>query len=66
MKGITDPAKEKIIKNMTSKTSKQFLLLGLFWLLFSLPLVTMGPATCAVFYVGIKLLNGQSHINLWQ
>jgi uncharacterized membrane protein YesL len=66
MKGIHDPVKQKLIKNMTSKTAGQFLVLGLFWLLFSIPLVTMGPATCAVFYVGIKILNGEVEISLWK
>ena len=59
MKGIHDTAKQKILETMTQKKAMQFLALGLFWLLFSIPLVTMGPATCAVFYVGIKILNDE-------
>ena len=66
MKGIHDPVKQKILENMTPQKAGQFLVLGLFWLLFSIPLVTMGPATCAVFYVGIKILNDEVEQSLWK
>ena len=65
MKGIHDPVKQKIIENMTPQKARQFFVLGLLWLLFSLPVVTMGPATCAVFYVGIKILYDEKDIKLW-
>ena len=66
MKGIHDPIKQKILENMTPQKAGQFLCLGLFWLLFGIPLVTMGPATCAVFYVGIKILNDEKDLKLWK
>lgn len=65
MKGIHDPIKQKILENMTPQKSMQFFVLGLLWLLFSIPLVTMGPATCAVCYVGIKILYDEKDISLW-
>ena len=66
MKGIHDTAKQKILETMSLQKAMQFLALGLFWLLFSIPLVTMGPATCAVFYVGIKILNDEKDILIWK
>lgn len=42
-----------------SKLSGKFLLLGLIWLLFSIPVVTVGISTCAAIYVALKLLNGE-------
>lgn len=66
MKGIHDPIKQQMLEKMTPQKAMQFLALGLFWLLLSIPLVTMGPATCAVFYVGIKILNDEKDINLWK
>ena len=49
----------KIFKPMTQKKSLQFLLLGLLWLLFSIPVITCGAATCAVFYIAFKILNDE-------
>lgn len=48
------------------KKSFQFLLLGLIWILFCIPVVTIGAATCAVFYVGIKIQNNDQDIKLWK
>lgn len=49
---------------MTSKQYLQFLLLGLLWLLFCIPIVTIGPATASVFYVAFKILNGQEEVKV--
>ncbi len=65
MKEIQDKTKKKFLEAMTPQKAGQFLLLGLFWLLFSLPLVTIGPATCAVFYIGIKILYDEKDLKLW-
>ena len=61
-----DEAKKKIIDSMTPKKAVQFFLVGLLWLLFSIPIVTMGPATCAAFYVGIKILTDTEEVNVWK
>ena len=47
---------------MTPRKAAQFMLLGLLWLLFCIPVITAGAATCAVFYVGIKILNNDPDI----
>lgn len=56
----------KIFKPMTQKKSLQFLLLGLLWLLFSIPLITFGAATCAVFYIAFKILNDEDTPNIFK
>ena len=56
----------KIFKPMTPKKSGQFLLLGLLWLLFCIPVITIGAATCSVFYVALKILNNDEDINVWK
>lgn len=56
--------KQKISKNMTPHKALQFLLLGLLWLLLCIPVVTAGAATCAFFYVGIKILNNDPDIKV--
>ena len=66
MPKIQDKTKQKIIDSMTPKKAGQFFLVGLLWLLFSIPVVTMGAATCAAFYVGIKILTDQSEVNVWK
>lgn len=42
-----------------------FFLLGLFWLITSLPVVTIGASTAALFYVHLKARNGEAGI-LWK
>ena len=44
----------------------QFWLLGLLWLLFCIPVVTIGAATCSVFYVALKILNDDEDVNIWK
>lgn len=56
----------KIFKPMTPKKSGQFLLLGLLWLLFCIPVITIGAATCSVFYVALKILNNDEDVNVWK
>jgi len=56
---MSNPKNPKIFKPMTQKKSLQFLLLGLLWLLFSIPVITCGAATCSVFYVAFKILNDE-------
>ena len=62
MEDSKDIVKQKISRTMTPKKALQFLLLGLLWLLFCLPVITAGAATCAFFYVGIKILNDDPDI----
>ncbi len=52
-----DVVKQKISRNMTPRKAAQFLLLGLLWFVCCIPVITAGAATCAFFYVGIKILN---------
>ena len=59
-----DIEKQKISKNMTMRKASEFLLLGIFWLLMCIPVVTAGAATCAFFYVGIKILNNDPDIKV--
>ncbi len=56
----------KIFKPMSSKKMLQFFLLGLLWLLFCIPVVTIGAATCSVFYVALKILNDDADVNVWK
>ena len=56
----------KIFKPMTQKKSLQFMLLGLLWLLFSIPVITCGAATCSVFYIAFKILNDKDTSNLFK
>ena len=56
----------KIFKPMTPKKSGQFFLLGLFWLLFCIPLITIGAATASVYYVALKILNNDEDVNVWK
>jgi len=43
----------------------KLLLLNLIWLLFSLPVITVGASTCAAFSVALKLA-GDEEVNIWQ
>ena len=54
----------KIFKPMTPGKSMQFLLLGLLWLLLCIPVVTIGAATCSVYYVALKILNDETDVNV--
>ena len=54
----------KIFKPMTLKKYLQFLLLGLLWLLFCIPILTIGAATCSVYYVAFKILNDEADIHV--
>ena len=54
----------KIFKPMTLKKYLQFLLLGLLWLLFCIPILTIGAATCSVYYVAFKILNDDADIHV--
>ncbi len=56
----------KIFKPMTLKKSMQFLLLSLLWFLFSIPVVTCGAATCAVYYIAFKIVNDEDTINIFK
>lgn len=56
----------KIFKPMTPKKSGQFMLLGLLWLLFCIPVITIGAATSSVFYVALKILNNDEDVNVWK
>ena len=63
---MRNPNQPKIFKPMTTKKSMQFLLLGLLWVLFSIPVITIGAATCAVYYIALKLLNDEETGNLFK
>ena len=54
----------KIFKPMTLKKYLQFLLLGLLWLLFCIPILTIGAATCSVYYVAFKILNDEADVHV--
>ena len=54
----------KIFKPLSPKKYLQFLLLGLLWLLFCIPVVTIGAATCSVFYVAFKILNDEAEVSV--
>ena len=54
----------KIFKPMTLKKYLQFLLLGLLWLLLCIPILTIGAATCSVYYVALKILNDETDIHV--
>ena len=54
----------KIFKPMTLKKYMQFLLLGLLWLLFCIPILTIGAATCSVYYVAFKILNDEADVRV--
>ena len=54
----------KIFKPMTLKKYMQFLLLGLLWLLLCIPVVTIGAATCSVYYVAFKILNDEADVHV--
>lgn len=57
-----DLTKKKISLIMTPQKARQFLLLGLLWFICSATVILAGAATCAVFYVGIKILNDDADI----
>lgn len=54
----------KIFKPMTQKKSLQFLLLGLLWLVFCIPVLTIGASTASVFYVAFKILNNDEDVKV--
>ena len=54
----------KIFKPITSKKMLQFFLLGLLWLLLCIPVVTIGAATCSVYYVALKILNDEEDVHV--
>lgn len=62
MEAPKNTVKQKISRNMTPRKALQFLLLGLLWFVCCLPVITAGAATCAFFYVGIKILNDDPDI----
>ena len=61
---MSNPQNPKIFKPMTQKQSLQFLLLGLLWFLFSIPVITCGAATCSVFYVAFKILSDEDDLHV--
>ena len=63
---MSSPDRPKIFKPMTQKKSLQFLMLGLLWLLFSIPIITCGAATCAVYYIAFKILNDDENLNIFK
>jgi uncharacterized membrane protein YesL len=63
---MSKPQNPKIFKPMTPQKSLQFLLLGLLWFLFSIPVITIGAATCSVFYVALKILNDDDDIHVFK
>ena len=64
MADLKDISKQKISQVMTPLKAGQFLLLGLLWLLGCIPVITAGASTCAVFYVGIKILNDEPDLKI--
>mgnify|MGYP003418577914 FL=1 len=54
------------LKEITSKQITQTLQLALIYTLFSIPLFTMGAATCAAYYVSLKIINKTPNINIFQ
>lgn len=53
----------KLIK-VTTTIGKVFYL-NLLWILFSIPLFTIGASTCAFFYSVLKILNDEE-VNIWK
>ena len=47
------------------KTARNIVLVDCLWLLFSIPVITIGAATCAVFYLNFKLLENED-APLWE
>lgn len=47
------------------KTARNIVLVNCLWLLFSIPVITIGAATCAVFYLNFKLLENED-APLWE
>lgn len=47
------------------KTARNVVLVNCLWLLFSIPVITIGAATCAVFYLNFKLLENED-APLWE
>ena len=64
MADTKDAVKQKILSTMNMHKALQFLLLGLLWLIFVIPLLTAGAATCSVYYVGVKILNDDKDIKV--
>lgn len=50
----------------TIKNPQKFFLLNLIWLLFSLPVVTIGISTCAAYYVALKIFNDDTEEGLFK
>ncbi len=61
---MSSPDRPKIFKPMTQKKSLQFLLLGLLWLVFCIPVLTIGASTASVFYVAFKILNNDEDVKV--
>lgn len=53
------------LQNITSKQIVQTIQLGLIYFIFSIPLITMGAATCAAYYVSLKIINKTPDINIF-
>ncbi len=50
----------------TIKNPQKFFILNLIWLLFSLPVVTIGISTCAAYYVALKIFNDDTEDGLFK
>lgn len=53
------------LPKITTQQIAQTLQLALIYILFSIPLITVGAATCAAYYVSLKIINKTPEINIF-
>lgn len=53
------------LQKFTTQQIVQTLQLALIYILFSIPLITVGAATCAAYYVSLKIINKTPEINIF-
>ena len=53
------------LPKITTQQITQTLQLALIYILFSIPLITVGAATCAAYYVSLKIINKTPEINIF-
>lgn len=53
------------LPKITIQQIAQTLQLALIYILFSIPLITVGAATCAAYYVSLKIINKTPEINIF-
>lgn len=53
------------LPQITAKQILQTIQLAFIYVIFSIPLITMGAATCAAYYVSLKIINKTPDINIF-